>query len=182
MTFVTAKWSLEEYHRMIDAGLLDQRRVELVNGEVIEMPPEGVEHTFYCCETVRYLRSILRDLAEVREAHPVNLPHNSEPEPDVAIVKLPASQYRTRHPQSADIYWLIEIASSTLAKDLGIKKELYATAGISEYWVIDLPHKVLVVFLDLQNGSYRTEISLTSGVISPIAFPSVRLDIQRLLI
>lgn len=178
---VTAKWSLEEYHRMIEASLLEDRHVELINGEIIEMTPEDPGHSYYCRESVKYLRTTLAELAEVSEAHPIALPDSSEPEPDVAIIRLPPSQYRDRHPQPADIYWLIEIANTTLTKDLEIKKDLYAAAGIPEYWVMDLQNMVLVVFLDLQNGNYQTKQSLTSGLISPQAFPHVQLDIQQLL-
>jgi Uma2 family endonuclease len=181
MTLVIAKWSLAEYHRMIASGLLDDRRVELINGEIVEMSPEGAEHTSYCCETVKYLRSVLAERAEVREAHPITLPDNSEPEPDVAIVRPSDTKYRDRHPQLPEIHWLIEIANTTLARDLGAKKELYATAGIPEYWVIDLQSKTLVVFGDLQHGDYQTQVSLTTGVIASIAFPDVVWDVQRLL-
>ena len=181
MTTVTAKWSLAEYHQMIAAALLDDRQVELIGGEIIEMTPEGPGHSYYCRESVKYLRTTLAQLAEVSEAHPITLPDNSEPEPDVAIIRLPTSQYRDRHPQPADIYWLIEIANTTLSKDLGIKKDLYATAGIPEYWVVDLQNMLLVVFLDLQDGNYQTQRSLTSGSISPQAFPTVQLDIRQLL-
>jgi Uma2 family endonuclease len=123
MTLVTAKWSVPEYRQMIATGLLDERQVELIAGEIIEMSPEGPEHSFTCDSLGEYLRQQLQGRAKIREAHPISL-IDSEPEPDIAIVKLPASQYRDRHPQPADIHWLIEIANSTLTKDLGPKKEL----------------------------------------------------------
>lgn len=181
MTLVTAKWSLEEYHRMVESGVLDGRRVELIHGEIIEMPPEGAEHSSYCCETVKYLRALLGARAEVREAHPITLPDNSEPEPDVAIVRPSNTRYRQQHPQVSDIHWLIEIANTTLARDLGPKREIYAAAGIAEYWVIDLQSKTLVVFSDLQADHYRSEISRTNGILTPNTFPDIALDIQRLL-
>jgi Uma2 family endonuclease len=181
MALVTAKWSLAEYHRMIAAEVLVDRRVELINGEIIEMSPEGPGHSYHCRESVKYLRTVLAGLAEVSEAHPITIPDNSEPEPDVAIIRLPASQYRQRHPQPADIHWLVEIANTTLARDLTVKKDLYAAAGILEYWVIDLQNMALVVFHNLQDGCYQTELLLTSGTIAPQAFPAVQLEVQRLL-
>jgi Uma2 family endonuclease len=181
MTLVTAKWSLEEYHSMVESGVLDDRHVELINGEIIEMPPEGAEHSYYCCETVQYLRTMLEARATVREAHPITLPNNSEPEPDIAIVRPSNTRYRQQHPQVSDIYWLIEIANTTLARDLGPKRELYAAAGIAEYWVIDLQSKTLVVFSDLQDGDYRSETSQTNGIVIPNAFLDIALDIQRIL-
>jgi Uma2 family endonuclease len=180
MTIVTAKWSLQDYHQMIETGLLDERNVELLGGEIIEMSPEGAPHSSYCGEIGEYLRRILGDRAKVREAHPITLPNNSEPEPDIAIVRTRSTLYRDRHPYPEDIFWLIEIANSTLAKDLGIKKDLYADAGIREYWVMNLPELVLVVFRDLTTAGYQSTTSFKIGIISPLAFPDLSIDIQQL--
>jgi Uma2 family endonuclease len=180
MTLINAKWSLTDYHQMIRSGLLDDRSVELINGEIIEMSPEGVAHSFYCRGTAKYLRSLLGDRAEVSEAHPITLPNNSEPEPDIAIVRTPDTLYQTRHPFPADIFWLIEIADSTLIKDLGVKRDLYALAGIPEYWVMNLQTSELVVFRDLNANEYRAEIRLSSGNISTLAFPDLSIDIAQL--
>jgi Uma2 family endonuclease len=180
MTLVNVKWSLDDYHQMISSGLLDNRSVELINGEIIQMAPEGVAHSFYCRGTAKYLRSILGDRAEISEAHPITLPNNSEPEPDLAIVRTPDTLYQHRHPLPADIFWLIEIANSTLVKDLGIKKDIYAQSGIPEYWVMNLQTLELVVFKDLINHEYRSEVCLNSGDISPIAFPELLIDVSHL--
>ena len=85
-------------------------------GEIIEMSPEGPLHCYTLTEGVKYLRSILEDKAEVQEAHPITL-SDSEPEPDITIIKSPNSRYPTRHPYPEDIYWLIEIANTTLTRD-----------------------------------------------------------------
>ena len=180
MSIVTAKWSLQDYHQMIDTGLLDDRKVELLCGEIIEMSPEGVSHSSYCRETGKYLRRILGDRADISEAHPITLPNNSEPEPDIAIVRISPTRYRDRHPQVSDIFWLIEISNSTLVKDLGIKKDIYADAGISEYWVMNLQESVLVVFRDLTTSGYQSETRLNSGTISPLSFPDISIDVQQL--
>jgi Uma2 family endonuclease len=189
MTIVTAKWSLQDYHQMIETGILDERKVELVNGEIIEMSPEGAQHSSYCGEIAEYLRRVLGDRAKVREAHPITLPDNSEPEPDIAVVRNRATLYRDRQPYPEDIFWLIEISNSTLAKDLGMKKDLYANAGITEYWVLNLQTSALVVFRDLTisqggdstNAGYQSETIYTNGLISPLAFPDLKIDIQQLL-
>jgi Uma2 family endonuclease len=180
MTLITAKWSLDDYHQMIRSGLLDDRSLELINGEIIQMSPEGVSHSFYCRSTAKYLRSILGDRAEISEAHPITLPNDSEPEPDIAIVRTPDTLYQTRHPFPEDIFWLIEIANSTLAKDLGVKRDLYAQSGIPEYWVMNLQTSELVVFRDLIGNEYRSEICLNDGNILPLAFPDLSIDISRL--
>jgi Uma2 family endonuclease len=181
MTIVTAKWTIQDYHQMIQTGLLNERKVELICGEIIEMSPEGAPHSSYCGEIGEYLRKILGDRAKVREAHPITLSNNSEPEPDLAIVRTRSTLYRDRHPYPEDIFWLVEIANSTLAKDIGMKKDLYASAGIEEYWVLNLSESVLVVFRDLTRSGYQSTTSFTSGMISPLAFPDISIDIQQLL-
>lgn len=181
MALITAKWSLDDYHQMIESGLLDARSLELINGEIIQMSPEGVAHAFYCRGIAKYLRSILGDRAEISEAHPITLPNNdSEPEPDIAILRTPDTLYQTRHPFPEDIFWLIEIASSTLVKDLGVKRDLYAQAGILEYWVMNLQTSELIVFRDLMANEYRSEICLSGGNILPLAFSDVSIDIAQL--
>ena len=120
---------------------------------------------------------------ELRSAKliPITLPNNSEPEPDIAIVRNSSTLYRDRHPYPEDIFWLVEIANSTLAKDLGMKRDLYADAGIAEYWVINLQALVLVVFRNLTTTGYESTTSFTTGTISPLAFPDLEIDIQQLL-
>jgi Uma2 family endonuclease len=117
------KWSLADYHKMIETGILNERRVELIGGEIIEMSPEAPIRTNIIYVGVIYLRSLLGEKAIVREAHPITL-DDSEPEPDLAIVRSPHPLYLTHHPHAQDIYWLIEIADTSLEKDLGIKKKL----------------------------------------------------------
>ena len=109
-----ASWSVEDYHRMIKAGILGDRRVELLEGEIVEMSPEGPTHAFYGEEIADYLRSCLGEKALVREARPITL-SDSEPEPDIAVVKPPRIRYRDRHPGPDDILLLIEISQSTQA-------------------------------------------------------------------
>ncbi len=118
MTVTTARWTIEEYHRLVETGILDDKRVELLQGIIVDMPPEGMPHAVYCTESVSYLRGLLGNRATVRKAHPVTLQNDSEPEPDIAIVCTPSRQYLAHHPYPSDIFWLIEYASSTLNKDV----------------------------------------------------------------
>ena len=132
MTLTTYKWSIEEWHELVDSGVLEGKPVEFLEGEIIEVSPEGVEHSYTNSSVVKYLRNILSNLAEVRESHPITL-DNSEPEPDIAIVRLPESIYRNHHPYPQDVYWLVEISNKTLKKDLEQKLVTYARNGIPEY-------------------------------------------------
>ncbi len=108
MTITTYKWSIEEWHELVESGLLEGKPVELLEGEIIEMSPEGIPHSYTNDSVVKYLRKVLEGLADVKESHPITL-DNSEPEPDVAIVRLPEEIYKEHHPFPEDIYWLIEV-------------------------------------------------------------------------
>lgn len=180
MTVTTAKWTLEDYHCMIEVGLLEGRHVELLNGEIIEMPPEGPEHAYLGDEVGNYLRNLLGVRAQVREGHPVTLLNDSEPEPDLAIVKPLGQTYRQHHPYAEDIFWLIEYANTSLNKDLDAKRKTYAVAEIQEYWVVDLKNRQLKVFRQPGGGDYSLEETLTTGAISPVAFPDVTIPVQLL--
>ena len=174
-----AQWSVAEYHQMIAAGLLVDRRVELLNGQIIEMSPEGPEHRYQCSSLGDRLRLLLRDRAWISEAHPITL-DDSEPEPDLAIVRLPRSAFRDRHPGPADLFWVIEIARSTLTTDLTHKRDLYARVGIPEYWVVDLVNRRVVVFRQPEAGRYSQEETVSDRPIAPLAFPDCAIDLVQL--
>jgi Uma2 family endonuclease len=188
MTVTTAKWTIAEYHQLVATGILDDKRVELLEGIIVDMPPEGMPHAVYCTESVQYLRDLLGNRATVREAHPITLPNDSEPEPDIAIVRAPSRQYLDHHPYPADIFWLIEYANSTLKKDLNDKKRVYAEAGIEEYWVVNLHASELIVFRDLSipqgggsvNDTYQSETIFATGNISPLSFPDLQINVSKL--
>lgn len=175
-----AKWSVEDYHQIIKTGILSDRPVELLEGTIIEMSPEGALHRKKCDAVADYLREKLRGYAKVYEAHPITL-STSEPEPDISIVRLPVSLYDNRHPYPEDIYWLIEIYDKTLSKDLQQKRLIYAEAGINEYWVIDAEKRELKVFKNLFNGDYQQEETYKNGTISSLGFPEIQLLINKLV-
>ena len=174
-----AKWSVEDYHRMIAAGILCDRRVELLAGDIIQMSPEGPLHASRIRKVANYLRSLLNDLALVSEAHPITL-QQSEPEPDIAIVRLPESRYDERHPDAEDIFWLIEISDTTLAVDLSKKKQIYAAAGINEYWVMNVNANSLTVFRQPSGNDYLLKYKMSQGELMPLAFPEISVAVDRL--
>jgi Uma2 family endonuclease len=181
MTLTTYQWTIERYHKAIEAGIFDDQLVELLHGNLIVMPPEREPHAYYNTETADYLRILLGEKVKVRDNKPITLPNNSEPVPDIAIVKPLGEIYLQHHPYPEDIFWIIEFSNATLSKDLGEKKEIYAEAGIMEYWVVNLQASQLKVFRDLAHQHYQTELTLITGMISPLAFPDVSVKIQRLI-
>jgi Uma2 family endonuclease len=181
MSVITAKWTIEEYHRMIAAGILNDRRVELLRGEIVEMVPEGEPHAYFSSEAGEYLIRLLGDRAMIRAAKPITLPNDSEPEPDLAIVQRLGREYLTHHPYAENIFWLIEYSDSSLDKDLETKSAIYAEAEIAEYWVINLRQRHLVVFRNPQDGEYTSKTTYTQGALAPLAFPDIKVSVSAIV-
>lgn len=181
MGVAIAKWTLDEYHRMIAAGVLDHRQVELLQGEIIEMSPEGEPHVYFSSEAGDYLAQLLGDLAMVRQAKPITLPNQSEPEPDIAVVQRLGREYLEHHPYPENIFWVIEYADSSLEKDLQLKSQVYAEVDIPEYWVINLRTRELIILREPQAGAYVTRTSCSMDSLTPLAFPDVSIDVQQLI-
>ena len=174
------KWSISDWHELVDSGVLAQHRVELLEGEIVETSPEDPMHSSTNHSVVEYFRELL-GRAVIREAHPITL-DNSEPEPDIAVVRSPYTNYFVRHPYAEDIYWLVEISNKTLKLDLERKLATYARNGIIEYWVIDLVNKKLVVHTQPVGNSYTQVQNLTTGNISPQAFRDLAIAVDRMLL
>ncbi|OKH21377.1 Uma2 family endonuclease [Chroogloeocystis siderophila] len=181
MALTTAKWTIDDYHQMIAAGILDKRRVELLRGEIVEMPPEGEPHAYYSSEAGEYLIQLLGERATVRLSKPITLPNDSEPEPDIAVVQRLGREYLSHHPYPENIYWLIEYSDSSLEKDLEIKSKIYAEVGIAEYWVVNLRKRQLIVLRDCQDEDYTSKSTLAGGTIYPLAFPSVAIAVDAII-
>ena len=182
MTLITYRqWTTQNYHQAIEQGLFENESVELLQGEIVIMSPERKPHAYYNSEVADYLRTLLGNQAKIRDAKPITLPHNSEPEPDIAIVQPLGSEYLEHHPFPENIFWIIEFSQATLSKDLGKKKDVYAEAGIVEYWVVDLKNNQLRVFRDLLNKQYTSELTLNTGVIASIAFPKILIEVQKII-
>ena len=172
MSITTAKWTVEDYHHMIAARILEGRHVELLNGEIVEIAPEGEDHAYSSDEAGEYLIYLLGDRAKVRQGKPITLPQsNSEPEPDLAIVQRLGRDYREHHPYPENIFWLIEYSNSSLSKDLEVKSKVYAVVSISEYWVINLRTMQLIVFREPSNEGYQSKKILTAECGQPQAPP-----------
>lgn len=181
MTVTLYKWTLDRYHQALEAGVFDQQSVELLLGNIVVMAPEREPHACYSSDGAEYLRQCLGGRASIRETKPITLPNASEPIPDVAIVQAPLRRYLDHHPYPDDIFWLIEYSNTTLEKDLGEKMRTYAAAGIQDYWVANLNQTQLHVFRDLVKGKYQTQQVLVEGMIAPLAFPDMSIEVQRLI-
>ncbi|AFY70105.1 protein of unknown function DUF820 [Thalassoporum mexicanum PCC 7367] len=179
-TLPIAHFSITDYHRMIEAGIIGDRRIELINGLLVEMSPEGVEHTYFEENLAKQLEKALAGKAYVRENKPITLA-DSEPEPDIAVVKLPRSQYLQHHPFAEHILLVVEVAKSSLPYDRTIKKELYAQANIPEYWLVDLQNRRVMVWRSPQGKTYQTELECNlADLLSMAAFPKLSITVASI--
>ena len=172
------KWTVEDYHRLGDAGILDEdSRVELIDGELIEMAPIHAPHMGTVNRLTKMLVLAVGDHGVVSVQNPVTLPPYSEPQPDFTILRPGAGMPESGVPRSEDVLLLIEVADTTVRYDRSVKRRLYAREGIAEYWIVNIPKKRIEVYRDRTADGYSTSAELGLGeVASPRALPMVRLD------
>ncbi|MBT9312924.1 Uma2 family endonuclease [Leptothoe kymatousa] len=176
----SVKWAVEDYHQMIAAGVLKNRRVELLAGNIVEVSPEGPSHASRVRKVGAYLRGLFNGMVLVSEGHPITL-QQSEPSPDLAMVRLPTERYDAQHPQADDILWLIEIADTTLLTDLNEKQQIYAAAGVTDYWVVNMAENRVIVFRQPVGQDYMSVFELTDGFANPLAFPDIQVSVDCLV-
>ena len=178
------KWTLNQYHQMIYAGILtSDDQVELFNGEIIEVTPQKPIHTHRCRKIDQLIASKLGNRAEIRAQFPITLPlSHSEPEPDIVVAKGNIDTYEHKHPAPEDIYFMVEVANTTFQEVIAKRMPIYAMEGIREYWVVDIKGKKLHVFTVPGDNNYEMEeILFRDDTVSPQAFPDVQFLVKDLL-
>ncbi len=171
--------TIAEYDRMIAAGAFEPRednRLELIYGELREMTPIGSEHEVILDYLTEWSFSELpKRRVWVRVQNSIGIPAlDSAPEPDLAWVV--RRDYRRGRPTAEDVLLVVEVSESTLRLDLGAKAELYAAAGISDYWVVDVADHSIVVHRDPADSRYRdVRTYRESDELRPLHMPEVRL-------
>jgi Uma2 family endonuclease len=168
---------------MAEVGILtEDDRVQLIRGEIIDMPPIGPGHAGSVEGFGDALRSAFGEAASVRTQNPVRLASGSEPEPDLAVVRPRDDYYRSGHPVAADVYLVVEIADSTLTYDRVTKAHLYAEDSIPEYWLVNLIDDEILVHRDPSPTGYRTIRACKRGdTIRPMAFPDIGIAVSDVL-
>jgi Uma2 family endonuclease len=146
--FPVRRFTVDEYHRMIHAGILTENDpVELLEGWIVPKMPHNPPHDSVLDQAQEVLRLALPAGWRVRVQSAITTA-DSEPEPDITVAPGPANRYRTQHPEPVDIALLVEVADSTLATDRGAKAQLYARARIGVYWIINLVDVQVEVYTD----------------------------------
>jgi len=174
-------WTVDDYHRMVESGILmGSDRVELLEGQIVEMNPQLPPHAATTQHAFRYLDRLLESVAYVRMQLPVTLKPKSEPEPDIAVVRIDPNEYGARHPTPDEILLIIEVADSTLLSDRQQKALVYAKAKISDYWILDVNTRQVYIFREPTQDGYQQEtIVAANTVLAPIAFPNIKIPLNQ---
>jgi Uma2 family endonuclease len=176
------RFSREAYHRMFDAGVLNaETRYELIDGEIIVSPPIGPGSGNFISRLTDFFVKQLPNEYQCRVQLPIIIGDDSEPEPDLAIVRRRESDYQDEHPAPQDVVLLIEVSHSSLVRDRGQKLDLYAKSDIPEYWIVDVERRQLIIHRSPEPRGYADVQQIKERiVVAPLAIPSCRLELSWL--
>lgn len=168
-------FTVDEYHRMVEAGILhEDDRVELLDGEIVEMTPIGPRHAGTVNLLNRLLIEGLRGRGVVTPQNPFLLDYRSEPQPDLCVARPRDDDYREGHPRPPDLLLVIEVSDSSLLWDRNRKVPRYAARGVPEVWLVDLTTNHLEVYRQpTPDGYAQTERLGPEETVSPSAFPDL---------
>jgi Uma2 family endonuclease len=174
--------TVEQYYRMAEVGLLTpEDRVELIEGEVIDMAPMGSRHASMVRKLTERFYVSCGEHVTVSVQSPIRLGEISEPEPDIAILARREDSYAPAHPSAADVWLLVEVAETSLRYDKEVKLPLYAKHHIPEVWIVDTGKKSLSIYRQPEGDRYRDEQTTTApSRLSLAAMPGVAVDVSGL--
>lgn len=181
-TFTTHRFTVGEYRRMGETGIFQpDARVELVEGEIVEMSPIGKRHAACVARLTRALTFSLNLVALVWAQNPVELGDYSEPQPDLTLLKPRDDFYENAKPRPEDVLAVIEVSDTTLEYDRRVKVPLYARAGIPEVWIINLVDERVEMFADLSSGAYQMTVVFSRGEeVQSRTLAALRLDVSEI--
>ncbi|MEO0895393.1 MAG: Uma2 family endonuclease [Bacteroidota bacterium] len=159
--------SISQYNKMIDAGILTENdKVELINGEIIQMSPIGHKHITTVNRLNMLFASQFAPEAIVSIQNPVQLGTYNEPEPDVVLIKGPFKRYKNRKPALEDVFVIIEVADSSLRFDREIKASMYAKENVPMYWIVNVEEDTVEVYTQpTPTGYIQCELSTVNDKI-----------------
>jgi Uma2 family endonuclease len=175
--------TVDEFERMIAANVWpEDERLELIEGELVRMSPINARHAAAVKPLTELLRDQLGKRALVGVQDPIVLDDQSEPEPDISVLRRRPDYYANAHPSPADVLLVVEVSDTTLEYDRDVKARLYARVGIPEMWVVDLNGERVIVFRDPEKGEYARRETMKRGAeFAPAAFPDVTLRVDDVL-
>jgi Uma2 family endonuclease len=168
-----------EYAALVEQGRFEDEHIELLEGVIVEMSPQGEGHSGAITELNELLVLALSGRAKIRPQCSFVIGEYSQPEPDLAVVRAPRS-VKDPHPEKA--FLIVEVAQTSLAKDRGIKARLYASAGVPEYWIVDLRSMTIEVRTHPGKKAYAHRRTARRGdAIRLVAFPDVQIRVSDVL-
>lgn len=155
---------IHEWQKLGEANIFSpESRLELIEGEILEMSPIGFKHSGHVARLINFFVPLVNVQAIVNAQNPIQLGNLSEPEPDFVLLRPDIDFYTTRHPQVDDVLLLIEVADSSLYFDQNEKMRLYASHNIAEYWLLNLNDACIEVYRQPYNGLYQEKTTLRVG-------------------
>ncbi len=148
--------TVDEYERLADAAILEDDRIELIDGYLVRKMTQKPPHVWAVETAHDRMSPILPAGWFIREEKPVRIPRFDEPEPDLSVIRGDRDRFRGRHPTPRHISLLVEVADTSLGRDRGEKKMAYARGRIPVYWIINLIDRQVEVYSDPRRGQYRT--------------------------
>lgn len=177
----THRLSVRDYYRMAEAGILPpDARVELIEGEVLDMTPIGSRHNGCVNRLADALFRAVAQRGVVQVQGPLRLDNHSEPQPDLAVLRPRADFYARAHPVPADVLLIIEVADTTLPFDRDVKLPLYARAGITEVWLVDLEGRRVLRYREPGSDAYARADAPALDALAPAALADMVLDLSGL--
>ena len=177
------RFDVGAYHRMAEAGILSpEDRVELIEGEIVDMAPIGSAHAGTTNRLTRLVARAVADgqvIASIQS--PLRLDPHNEPQPDLMLLRPRPDDYAGSHPTAADVLLLVEVADSSLAHDRGPKLALYARHGVPEVWLIDLAGRAVEICREPGPAGYVERRRVAEGVAAPTLVPGLAIDLAALL-
>ena len=175
--------TVAEYYRMGEAGIIGpDERVELLDGQLIAMPPIGPPHGYSVGQLDAYFQQRYAGRAWVSVQGPVTLDAISEPQPDVMLSALPAQRYAVAHPTPDEALLVVEVAQSSLSYDRGRKLRAYARRKVPEYWIVDLRHEQVDVYREPAGEGYAAHhVARRGDAVAPLAFPDDAVPVDEIL-
>ena len=168
---------------MAETGVLrPDARVELLNGEIIDMSPIGPFHGGLVNRLIRIYGKLSNGRWQASAQNPLRLDDHSEPEPDFMLLKPSPDDYTSRHPQPDEVFLLVEVADASLDYDLEEKLPAYGHAGVAEVWIVNLRDQSLEVYREPHFTGYGGKTIVRAGdTVAPLAFPDAAVDVAELL-
>jgi Uma2 family endonuclease len=179
----TRKFTVDEYFRMVEAGVLQEdEKVELIEGEILLMPPMGSDHIWGVSQYAHTFISRAASRFTVQIQSTLRLGENFAPEPDLAVLKFREDRYYLSPPNPSDVLLIIEVADSSLAYDRDVKAHIYGRAPVPETWVLNLPGDCLERFTEPGPEGYAQHTVLRRGdKVRPVSLPDMELAVEDLL-